>query len=78
MNPIAENAIIESIEKDAIVHLDYASDIALDLRSECTDSVVADDVTEFWGVSEYNDAWHEWRVHLYSGPHGDIRLADEA
>ena len=73
MNPITENAIIDSIERDTIVHLDYASDVALDLASECTDSVVTEDVTEFWGVAEYDDAWHEWRVHLYSGPRGDHR-----
>jgi len=78
MNPIAENAIIESIERDAIVHLDYASDLALDLRNACTDSVVNDDVTEFWGVAEFDDEWRDWRVHLYSGPLGDIRLSDEA
>jgi hypothetical protein len=78
MNPIAEAAIIESIETDTIVHLDYASDVALDLRNECADSVAHEDVTEFWGVSEYNDEWRDWRVHLYSGPRGDIRLAEEA
>ena len=66
----ADDAIARSISHDEIVHLDYASDIALDLRDVCDDSVTNDDVTEYWGHTETGDAW---RVHLYSGPTGDHR-----
>lgn len=73
MNPTTENAIMDSIERDTIVHLDYASDVARELEEECTDSVAYHDVTEFWGVAEFNDEWRDWRVHMYTGPRGANR-----
>jgi hypothetical protein len=66
----AYDAISSSISSSEIVHMDYASDVGMDLSDACDDSSTNDDVTEYWGVTSDGE---EWRVHLYCGPNGDRR-----
>ena len=61
MTMTAQQAIRQSIRQNEIVHLEYDEDIATELQFACDDSVVGNEVREFWGTTEDGD---EWRVHL--------------
>lgn len=62
----ALEAIEQSIREDKIVTLDRASSQDIyQLSVDCDDSVVNDDVTEYWGSStDEEDSMGEWRVHV--------------
>lgn len=57
----AQQAIAESIQKNAIVTLMADLDLKSDLLAASEGDVRSGDTHEFWGVTEDGD---EWRVHL--------------
>lgn len=61
MSNVADQAIARSISHNEIVTIDYSSEAADMLRSECEDNVDANGLTEYWGT---DDDGSEWRVHM--------------